>query len=92
MARKLFPSSDDADQVAIAAVLNDGLSQPVDADEQRAAIVATLRTVGVRPALVYAFERTGLLVTTENRKLISASDLDEWEDAIAEYEEKHPGA
>jgi hypothetical protein len=48
-----------------------------------------MRAAGIRPALVYAFERTGLIVTRENRHLISAADLDEWEDAIAEFKETH---
>ena len=39
-------------------------------------------------ALIYVYE-TGLLVTNESRRLMSAADLDEWEDVIAEYEEQH---
>ena len=60
--------------------------------ELRESTVAAMRAAGIRPALIYAHERTGLLVTSEHRQLVSASDLDEWEDAIAEYEELHPGA
>ena len=56
----------------------------------RVATVEAMRAAGIRPALVYAYERTGLIVTRENRHLIPASDLDEWEDAIAEYDENNP--
>ncbi len=52
--------------------------------------IEAMRAAGIRPALVYAYERTGLIVTHENRHLMSAADLDEWEDSIAEYEELHP--
>ena len=47
-----------------------------------------MKASGVRPALIYAYERTGLIVTAQNRPLMSASDLDEWDDAIAEYGEE----
>jgi hypothetical protein len=46
-----------------------------------------MRAAGIPPELVYAYERTGLIVTRENRTLMSAADLDEWEDAIAEHHE-----
>ena len=57
----------------------------------KAATAEAMRAAGVRPALIYAYERTGLIVTRENRALMSAADLDEWEDAIAEYEETNSG-
>jgi len=50
-----------------------------------------MRAAGIRPALVYAYKRTGLIVTHDNRQLMSAADLDEWEDAIAEHEEQNGG-
>lgn len=67
-------------------VFFDGL----DEDALREDSVKAMRAVGIRPALIYAHERTGLLVTTENRHLIPTADLDEWEDAVAEYYELHP--
>jgi hypothetical protein len=37
---------------------------------------------------VYAYERTGIVVISGLRAVWSAADLDEWDDAIAEYNEK----
>jgi hypothetical protein len=68
--------------------------QPLLSDEEvaklKTATVEAMQAVGVDPALTYAYERTGLIITRENRKRMSAADLDEWEDAIAEYRERHP--
>lgn len=51
-----------------------------------------MRAAGVDPAIVYAYERTHLMITAEHRDrpLAFAADLDEWDDAVAEYRENHP--
>ena len=49
-----------------------------------------MKKAGLDPAIIYAFEKTGLLVTEENQHLLPEKDLAEWEAAIAEYE-THPG-
>ena len=52
-----------------------------------------MRASGVDPAMVYAYERTHLIITSDFREkhmLDAAADLDEWDDAIAEYRELHP--
>jgi hypothetical protein len=54
-----------------------------------ALVVEDLKAAGVDPAVIYAFEQTGLLVTAENRDLIPDQDLAEWEAAVEEYEESH---
>jgi hypothetical protein len=43
------------------------------------------------PAYIFAFEKTGLLVTEQNQHLIPDEDLAEWDAAIEEYERKHRG-
>jgi hypothetical protein len=40
-------------------------------------------------AFIYAFEKTGLLVSEENQHLIPERDLEEWRAAIEEYGRKH---
>jgi len=37
---------------------------------------------GIDPAIVHAWLRTGLLVSEENRRLLSEEDLAEWQAAI----------
>jgi hypothetical protein len=48
-------------------------------------IVQAMQKAGLDPALVYAFEKTGLIVTEDNQNLISDADLAEWEAAVMEY-------
>jgi hypothetical protein len=54
-----------------------------------AMMVEGVRAAGLDPAFIYAFEKTGLLVTEQNQHLIPESDLAEWGAAIEEYEAKH---
>jgi hypothetical protein len=53
-------------------------------------MVQAMQAAGVDPAFIYAFEKTGgLLVTEQNMHLISEEDLAAWQDAIDEYEATH---
>ena len=47
-----------------------------------------VEAAGLDPAFIYAFEKTGLLVTQRNQHLIPENDLAEWDAAIEEYERK----
>ena len=52
-------------------------------------MVEGMKAAGLDPAFIYAFEKTGLLVTEQNQHLILEKDLAEWGAAIEEYERKH---
>jgi hypothetical protein len=52
-------------------------------------IVQAMKAAGLDPAIIYAYEQTGLLVTEQNQHLIPDKDLDEWAAAIREYQEEH---
>ena len=52
-------------------------------------MVEAMKQAGLDPAVVYAFEKTGLLVTEANEHLISDKDRAEWEAAVLEYGAKH---
>jgi hypothetical protein len=52
-------------------------------------MVEAMKQAGVDPAVIYAFEKTGLLVTEANEHLISDVDRAEWEAAVLEYRAKH---
>jgi SEC-C motif len=54
-----------------------------------AMMVEDMKAAGLDPAFIYAFERTGLLVTEQNQHLIPDEDLAEWDAAVEEYERKH---
>jgi hypothetical protein len=52
-------------------------------------IIQAMKEAGIDPAIVYATEKTGRMVTEENQDLLSDMELDEWNAAIEEYREKH---
>ena len=54
-----------------------------------AMIVEDMKAAGLDAAFVYAFEKTGLLVTGQNRHLIPDADLTQWDAATEEFEAKH---
>ena len=54
--------------------------------------VRAMRKAGIDEAFIYAYEKTGgLLVTEQNQHLIPEKDLEAWQAAIEEYEERHRG-
>lgn len=60
--------------------------RPLPTDAEMADLVSkALRQAGVPPQLLYASEKTGLLVTENNQHMFSATDLVEWHAAIEEY-------
>ncbi len=76
---------------------NPGPNDPVffdpDADQPRqldpakteAQIVAAMQAAGMEPAKIHAFKRTGLIVTADNAKHLSAQNLEDWQIALEEY-------
>lgn len=65
------------------------LAEGVNVEMLRESTITSLRNIGAPPEVVYAYERTGIVVFGGLRAVWSAADLDEWDDAIAEYLEKH---
>jgi hypothetical protein len=51
--------------------------------------VEAMKQAGLDPAFIYAFEKTGRLVTEQNQHVLPQSALDEWQAAVEEYEGKH---
>ena len=49
------------------------------------AIAQAMKKVGVDPAIIHAFEKTGLIVTDANKHLLKGADLEEWNAAIEEF-------
>lgn len=50
--------------------------------------VEAMKKAGVEPALIHAYEETGMMVNDENERRIPDVDLAEWDAAINEYERK----
>jgi hypothetical protein len=51
--------------------------------------VEAMKRAGIDPAIIYAYEKTGRLVTEENQHLLPETALNEWQAAIEEYEMRH---
>ena len=54
-------------------------------------IVEAMQAAGIDPALVFAFEKTGLLVSEDNLALLSERDLSQWTEAVDEYRSADDG-
>ena len=48
-------------------------------------LAGEMAKAGLDPAFIHAFEKTGLLVSEENRHLIPEIDLEKWEAAVDEH-------
>ena len=51
-------------------------------------MVETMKKAGIRPAIIYAFEKTGRIVTEANRDLIPEAEVAEWVKFYEEYESR----
>jgi len=65
--------------------------QPLDADKIDHLMIEAMVQAGLDAAYIYAYQRTGLLVTEDNIDSLSEQDLAEWQLAIQEYEDKTKG-
>jgi hypothetical protein len=61
-----------------------GTPEPSDA-EVRTILVSAMADVGADPALIYAFQKTGVYVREENEHRLSRSQLAAWNGAVDEY-------
>ena len=53
-------------------------------------MVAAMRSAGIRPEIIYAYERTGFLLDEAGYKNLSPEDKAEYDAAIDEYLAKNP--
>lgn len=49
--------------------------------------VRLMEEAGIRPALIYAYKKTGYILTEENSHIATGAAIKEWEEAIREFEE-----
>ena len=54
-------------------------------DEYDAAVTKAMEQAGVAPAVIYAFRKTGRIITEENAKFVPAAAFEAWQHAIDEY-------
>jgi len=48
-------------------------------------VLRAMAKAGIPQSLAYAYCRTGMILTGENRHLFSTKDLQDWADALDEY-------
>jgi hypothetical protein len=51
-------------------------------------LLQTAGNSGMDPAIVYAMNKIGRIVTETNLQFLTDADLQEWNDAVAEYHQK----
>lgn len=54
-------------------------------------VIAAMRAAGIRPELVYAYDRTGFLLLEDGYNDLSPADRVEYDAAIDEYFKKQDG-
>ena len=52
-------------------------------------MIQAMKAAGIDPAMIYAAEQTGRLVSEDNQHLLSDMELAEWHAAVEEYRAKH---
>lgn len=57
-----------------------------ESDQERLTL-KTMKAAASPPPVVYAYRKTGRIVTTENKGMLTPGELKEWNDAIDEYYE-----
>ena len=57
--------------------------------QMEAETISIMKHAGVHPALLYAYEKTGRIVTEQNKRFLSTQELKEWDDAVDEYYYQH---
>ena len=65
--------------------------QELAGDRVDSEIVDAMVKAGIEPEKIYAYRKTGLIVTEQNWGLLSKEQQQEWEAAIAEYGERLSG-
>jgi hypothetical protein len=63
---------------------------PITPVKMEAMVTDRMAAAGVDPALIYAHQHTGLLLTEENLDLVTEADRQEWTDAVERYRRTHP--
>ena len=61
----------------------------LDLPQVEADMILLLKRAGVPPALIYAYEKTGRLVTEENKRFLTDKELEEWDNAVEEYHKRY---
>ena len=62
-----------------------------DDDTYEKEMSGAMEKAGIDPALIYAFKKTGVLLTEMNQHLVPTKDAEAFQAAVDEYREQHGG-
>ena len=58
---------------------------PLSDEKYERMMIEAMAEVGISQAMIFAFKRTGRIVTESNKHLLTPEELREWNDAVDEY-------
>jgi integrase len=58
---------------------------PLSDEKYERTMIEAMAEVGISQAMIFAFKRTGRIVTERNKNLLTPEELREWNDAVDEY-------
>jgi len=58
---------------------------PLSDEKYERMMIEAMAEVGISQAMIFAFKRTGRIVTERNKHLLTPEELREWDDAVEEY-------
>jgi len=61
---------------------------PLSDEKYERMVIEAMAEVGISQAMIFAFKRTGRIVTESNKHLLTPEELQEWNDAVDEYHHK----
>ena len=61
---------------------------PLSDEKYEGMMMEAMVEVGISQAMIFAFKRTGRIVTERNKHLLTPEELREWNDAINEYDRR----
>ena len=59
--------------------------QPMSEAKHCSSVVNAMQKAGIAPAHIYAYLKTGMIITAVNQDLFSDDDIEEWRQAVGEY-------
>src|SRR5262250_1255319 len=63
--------------------------QPINKEVVDQHLLEGMHRAGVPREIIYAYQKTGRLVTEQNRKYLTKAELKEWMDAVDEWRRPH---
>jgi integrase len=65
----------------------DLLFPDIDVEEYMRGVSEAMKRANIHPSLIYAFRKTGFILTEENKDLMPDNQVEEWNEAIEEWDE-----